>query len=301
MSADPRRMNSRWHRAAAVIIAALALGTEASAGLKVYAAGDIADCPGAAAESDAARVAQLIPADAPVLVLGDAAYPMGDSATFARCYEPTWGRFRARTYAIPGNHDYIGDGARDFMAYFGTRRPHETSFRVALGDWWLIGLDSNLKGAELARQTEWLQHELAAIRNDGRCLMAMWHHPLFSTGLHRGDGERMRAAWRALDAAGADVVLTGHEHFYEAFEPLDARGKPRATGIREFVVGTGGASLVDLSLSGNHRAYAHVHGVLELELDADRYRWGLRTVNGDVRDPGEANCRRHHAGAPLTR
>ncbi|MCG8399628.1 hypothetical protein LWS67_24375, partial [Bacillus atrophaeus] len=83
----------------------------------------------------------------------------------------------------------------------------------------------------------------------------------------------------ALADAGADLVLSGHEHFYESFGPHDRGGRPAAAGIREFVVGTGGARLVDFSMSGGHRAYARVHGVLELELDHDRYRWRFRTVD----------------------
>lgn len=109
----------------------------------------------------------------------------------------------------------------------------------------------------------------------------------------------MKPAWAALDAAGADVVLSGHEHFYESFEPLDADGAPRAIGIREFVVGTGGAHLVDLSLSSRHRAFAREHGVLELELEADRFHWTFRTVSGAVRDAGVAPCRR--AAQPVKR
>jgi hypothetical protein len=87
-------------------------------------------------------------------------------------------------------------------------------------------------------------------------------------------------------------VLSGHEHFYEAFGPVDADGTARDSGMREFVVGTGGAHLVDWSLSSGHRAFAREHGVLELELDRDRYRWAFRTVGGEVRDQGEASCRR---------
>jgi hypothetical protein len=40
-----------------------------------------------------------------------------------------------------------------------------------------------------------------------------------------------------------------------------------------------------------------VHGVLELELAADRYRYAFHTVDGDFRDRGEATCRRPHAPA----
>ena len=102
----------------------------------------------------------------------------------------------------------------------------------------------------------------------------------------------MKPAWRALDVAGADLVLVANEHFYEAFEPLDADGNPQPAGIREFVVGTGGAGLRDVSLSGKHRAFAREYGVLELELTAGSYRWSFHTVGGAVRDAGESPCRR---------
>jgi hypothetical protein len=284
-----------WRRrfaAIAAIFAALLVAPAAGAGLRVYAAGDVAECSGDPADSGAARTARLIPDGSPVLVLGDTTYPLADAATLAACYGPTWGRFLARTYAVPGNHDYVAGSPKDFLSYFGERTPRRTYFRAALGGWWIVGLDSDLGGRALARQQAWLERELASIAGDGHCVIALWHHPVFSTGLHRGDGELMKPAWAALDAAGADVVLNGHEHFYESFEPLDVDGTPRDAGIREFVVGTGGAHLLDLSLSSGHRAFAREHGVLQLELEPDRYRWAFRNVDGEVRDQGEAPCRR---------
>jgi hypothetical protein len=284
----------------AVLLTAQLAVAPANAGVRAYAAGDIADCGGRdPSATPAAATARMIPDGAAVLVLGDAAYPFATRAALEACYAPTWGRLLASTYAVPGNHDYVAGTARDFLAYFGARNPPRTYFRAPLGDWWVIGLDSDLTGRSLARQGSWLARELAAIEGDGRCIVALWHHALFSTGLHKGDGDRMKPAWAALDAAGADLVLSGHEHFYESFEPLDADGAPRETGIREFVVGTGGAHLVDLSLSRNHRAFAREHGVLELELERDLYRWTFRTVEGAVRDHGTAPCRR--AGQPVKR
>ena len=263
-----------------------------TAALQVYAAGDIAECAAGRAARGAAATARLIPDGASVLVLGDTAYPLADAATLRSCYGPTWGRFLSTTYAVPGNHDYVGGSPRAFLDYFGRRNRGRTWFRAALGDWWVIGLDSQLGGLALERQLAWLERELAAIEGDGRCIVALWHHALFSTGLHAGDGQAMKPAWRDLDRAGVDVVLSGHEHFYESFEPRDADGHERGTGIREFVVGTGGAQLLDLSLSSSHRAFARVHGVLALELEASRYRWAFRTVDGGSRDHGEAACRR---------
>jgi len=277
-------------RATACVLLLLAV-VPAALAVNVYVAGDIAECSGPAAESGAFATAQLIPDGATVFVLGDSTYPVADAPTIAACFAPTWGRFRASTYAVPGNHDYAKGSAAAFLEYFGARVPNRTWFRARVGDWWVIGLDSNLAGAQLARQQRWLTRELAAIAGDSRCIVALWHHALVSTGLHAGDGARMKPAWQALDAAGADLVLSGHEHFYESFDPTDADGKPRADGIREFVVGTGGASLVDFSLSTKHRDYGRVHGVLELALEADRYRYAFRSVGGELRDQGSASCR----------
>src|SRR5262249_33105384 len=139
-----------------------------------YAAGDIAECKGAPEKSAAAQTARMIPSDAVVLVVGDTAYPLADRATLESCYAPTWGPLLPRTYAVPGNHDYIAGSAKDFLEYFGERTPHRTWFRALVGDWWVIGLDSNLSGAALQEQQAWLEGQLHSIEGDGRCVLAMW-------------------------------------------------------------------------------------------------------------------------------
>ena len=54
----------------------------------------------------------------------------------------------------------------------------------------------------------------------------------------------MMELWRQLAAGGADVALSGHDHHYERFAPLDARGRPDPVGgMRQFVVGTGGGGV----------------------------------------------------------
>ena len=249
-------------------------------------------CPGSPADSAAAATARMLPGNATVLVLGDTAYPQADQRTLQACYQPTWGRFLAHTYAVPGNHDYVEGSPHAFLQYFGMRIPGKTWFRVALGEWWVIGLDSNIKGPELEEQRAWLEWELNSIHGDGRCILAMWHHPLFSTGLHQGDGNRMKPVWALLDQAGADLVLNGHEHFYESFDPMDAEGHKAATGLREIIAGIGGASLVDFSLYGRHKAYAREHGILELDLKPAGYQYRYRTLAGQIKDEGGASCRR---------
>jgi alkaline phosphatase len=276
-----------------VALVALAVyGCAQARAVTVYAAGDVAECRSGPAASAAARVARMIPDDAIVLIAGDTTYPRADRATLESCYTPTWGRFLPHTYAVPGNHDYVHGSAQDFLDYFGERTPHRTWFRVRVADWWVIGLDSNISGEELNEQLRWLTQQLTEIEGDGHCVLAMWHHPLFSTGLHRGDGERMRPVWAALDDAGADLVLNGHEHFYEAFEPRDAAGRIHPSGLREIIAGTGGARLVDVSIARGAKAFARVHGILELDLQRDHYSYAFRTEKGVVKDSGGSRCRR---------
>src|SRR6202043_1352166 len=103
----------------------------------------------------AAQTAKMIPPEATVFVVGDTTYPTADRATLESCYTPTWGQFLPRTYAVPGNHDYVGGSPKDFLGYFGARTPQRTWFRAQVGDWWVIGLDSNVSGPVLDEQQVW--------------------------------------------------------------------------------------------------------------------------------------------------
>jgi hypothetical protein len=276
-----------------LLVALMLVHAHAWADVVAYAAGDVAECGDEPPQfSGAAQTAKMIPPDAVVFVVGDAAYPHADRATLAACYTPTWGPFLANTYAVPGNHDYVEGSPDDFLGYFGARLAHRTWFRAQVGDWWVIGLDSNISGPALDEQQAWLESQLQAIEGDGRCVLAMWHHPVFSTGLHRKDGKRMRPAWAALEKAGADLVLNGHEHFYESFDRKNDLGKNDPNGLREIIAGTGGAGLYDLSIVPGARTYARKHGLLELHLEKDRYQYAFRTLDGHTRDAGAAQCRR---------
>jgi len=269
-------------------------------GIAVYAAGDIADCKNLQPdESGAAKTAVLISAglaadkDAIVLTLGDNTYPVGLLSEFTNCYEPTWGKFKTRTYPSPGNHDYYTPNAAGYYAYFGdiagpARRGYY-SFNV--GSWHVVSLNSYLKPEAHQAQIAWLKADLEKHRT--RCTLAYWHHPMFSSGGH-GSDTRMAEAWRLLSAANADLVLASHDHDYERFAPKDADGRLDAQGgMRQFVVGTGGAKLsplrfrkFDSEVSDNS-----THGVLKLVLKEAGYEWEfLPTEKGGFADRGTALC-----------
>ena len=251
----------------------------------VYAVGDIARCADpdprwSGAADTAAVVAAGLAQDpqAVVLTLGDHTYPRGTSAEFANCYGPTWGRFKERTWPSPGNHEYYTKDAAPYFAYFGARAGRGF-YSVNLGAWRIYSLDSNLAPAAHAQQLAWLKE---ALQNDVRavaggpppCTLAFWHHPLYSSGGH-GSVPKMRDAWMLLQEAGAELVLSGHDHDYERFAPQDANGKRDPNGLRQFVVGTGGAYPTPfLTFRANSETRdASRNGVLRLRLYAGRYDW----------------------------
>jgi hypothetical protein len=257
----------------------LLLASCAFADTTVFAAGDIARCAnrdaGWSGAADTARtVAAGLAADpaAVVLTLGDHTYPRGRTKEFSDCYGPTWGRFKDRTLPAPGNHEYYTPKAAPYFSYFG-ERAGRGYYSLELGGWHIVSLDSNLAPAQHAIQLEWLRADLAS--HPARCTLAFWHHPLYSSGGH-GSIPKMRDAWRLLQQAGAELVLSGHDHDYERFAPQDADGRlDRALGMRQFVVGTGGAYPTPflLTVDNSEMRDNGRTGVLRLRLLDGRYEW----------------------------
>ena len=253
-------------------------------------AGDIADCQ----TGGAALTVQLlnhIPGE--IFTLGDNAYPSTTAQTLADCYEPTWGRDRARTHPAPGNHDWSpSSGAAPYFAYFGAAAgpAGRGYYSFDLGAWHILSLNSNVNAKPGSPQYQWVHDDLEHAKS--ACALVYWHHPLFSSGPY-GNLPQMRDIWRMLEDAHVDIVMTGHEHSYERFAPQDADGRRDAYGIREFVVGTGGTALRPFrSVVPNSEVRdAITWGVLKLTLRESSYDWEFVPVEGGVfRDAGTAEC-----------
>jgi hypothetical protein len=264
-----------------------------SAEAVLVGAGDIASC-GSNADEATARLLDAI--EGTVFTAGDNAYGSGTARQFARCYDPTWGRHRERTLPALGNHEYQTSAARGYFGYFGAAagEPGRGFYAVDVGSWRVIVLNSNCDAVACgtdSSQAAWLRDELASRRAD--CTVAIWHHPRFSSGEH-GVDLRTAAFWDALYAAGADVIVTGHDHDYERFGPQDPNGEPdEDQGIRQFVVGTGGASLRGFGgpVTTSEVREARTHGVLELSLRTGNYDWRFVPVAGrSFSDAGSDTC-----------
>ena len=251
----------------------------------VVAAGDIAEV-GGHQQLTAERVRELDPDR--VLLLGDNQYWSGTLAEYLTLYGRTWGRFKARTRPVPGNHEYETPRAAGYFAYFGRlARPRGRSYySFDLGGWHLIALNSSIDHGPGSAQERWLRADLVATAK--RCILAYWHFPRFSSGAHQGGWGSLGTFWDDLYAARADVVLSAHEHSYERFARQTPWAKASRQGIRQFVVGTGGADLLGFAnrKPNSQRRISHTHGVLELVLHPASYDWRFVSEDGAVLDKG---------------
>jgi len=250
-------------------------------------AGDIAGCDPKYQDEATAALIDSVPGV--VFTTGDNAYPNGKSADFA-CYTSSWGRFKSRTRPVPGNHDYHTDGGAGYFRAFGPLAgpAGRGYYSYDAATWHIIALNSEIDTTE---QLAWLRADLAA--HPYPCILAYWHRPLFTSGVVHHGSKRVQPYFAALERAGAEIVLNGHNHQYERFLPQTAAGVPDERGIVEFVVGTGGAELYGFGTAQPNSAVRddRDHGVLELQLHPGWYHYEFVTVTKrDSVDAGVGTC-----------
>jgi acid phosphatase type 7 len=283
----------------AALLASLLLVAPARAADPVIAAAGDISCGSAAKPETCHQVATsdlLVGRGlAAVLTLGDNQYETGTLTAFQSWYEPSWGRVKAITHPSVGNHEYLTKDAAGYFAYFGAAAAVPNGwYSFDLGSWHLIALNSNcgiVSCSAGSPQETWLKADLAA--HPTSCTLAYWHHPRFSSGAH-GNDTALGAFWTDLYAAGADLVLVGHDHDYERFAPQTPDGMADPVyGIRELVVGTGGKSHYGFIVvkPNSEVRNADTFGVLELTLHEASYDWRFLPEAGKTfTDAGTGAC-----------
>ena len=263
-----------------------ATGSAAATDPVIGAAGDIACASFTATSSSCQQQAtsNLLVAGgySKVLSLGDQQYENGTLSDFNKYYEASWGRVKAITAPIPGNHEYQTSGASGYYDYFGALAGPRGKgyYSFDLGTWHLIGLNSNCSKVSCSAgslQEQWLRSDLAA--HPRECTLAFFHHANLTAPT--------TALRQAFFDAGGDVILTGHNHVYRRHVLRDANLNANPAGYREFIVGTGGKSV-----SGTP------FGILQLTLRSGSYDWKFISIAGATGDTGSAPC--SPGGSPPT-
>ena len=273
----------------------------------IAAAGDIVCAPGSKDPCRHLETLAVVEALAPdlVLPLGDNQYETGSENEYSAAYNLSWGRLRANSRPVPGNHEYQDDfTAKGYFDFFngpgaatgiaGERGKGYYSYNFA--DWHFVALNSNcahLSGGCRVNslQERWLREDLQANRRP--CTLAYSHHPRFSSGIN-GSTDALGPLWQALYEYGADVYLAGHDHHYERFAPQRPDGvSDPEHGVREFVVGTGGRSITPFRtiLANSEIQDTTSFGVLSMRLGPTGYQWKyLATAGMPLADSGTGTC-----------
>ena len=259
----------------------------------LLAVGDIADCDVAA---DEAVAALLTATPGTIATLGDTVYNNGSEQEFLKCFDPAWGSLKNRIRPAVGNHEYSTGEAEPYFRYFGPAAGQTGRgwYAYTLGTWQVIVLNSNcseIGGCDLdSPQGTWLQEQLAA---PTACSLVYYHHPRWSSGLH-GSSSALKDFWNLFVEKKVDLVLSGHDHHYERFAPLGREGQVNTvSGLRQFIVGTGGKSLypVKTILNGSEIRQNSTFGALQLQLHQDGYSWRFLPVDDETfQDRGSQRC-----------
>jgi len=242
------------------------------------------------------------------LALGDIQYEYGEYENFVENYGVYFGDLLPITYPATGNHEYGTEDAAGYFRYFGDRAPG-AYYSYDLGSWHVISLDSTICSAggvdcgPGSAQYDWLVADLAA--NPAACTLMYWHHPRWDwLKYQKADWTqeyellRTKPLWNLLYREGADLLLSGHNHNYSRWMPMDKQGRyDPDRGIVQFISGAGGRNLNGF---GNFhtrpdtfvRGQSDAFGILELTLRSGSYDFRFVSAPGQPRyiDAGSGDC-----------
>lgn len=161
-----------------------------------------------------------------VLMLGDNMYGGESAKDFENKFSNVYQELidgKVKFYAALGNHDQELQTKYEHFNMEG-----KEYYRIKKGNVAFYALNSNYMDK---KQVQWLNDELAKDTSEWK--VAFMHHPPYSSGGKHGSDNQLREIVEPIFVKyGVNVVLTGHDHFYE-------RTKPQK-GIYYFVSGAAG-------------------------------------------------------------
>ena len=161
-----------------------------------------------------------------VLMLGDNLYGSESAEDYRAKFESVYRPLiddKVKFYATLGNHDEVNQRHYEHFNMNG-----KEYYKFEAGNASFYGLNSNYMDK---KQVEWLEKELSKDRSEWK--ICFFHHPPYSSGKQHGSDTELREIVEPIFVKhGVNVVLAGHEHFYERLKPQK--------GIYYFISGAGG-------------------------------------------------------------
>ncbi|HEY2381151.1 MAG TPA: metallophosphoesterase [Terriglobia bacterium] len=215
------------------------------------------------------------------ILAGDNIYPNGNAKYFAKHFEQPFAALlkeQVRFYAVLGNHD-VREGRQDQIRYplfnMGGQNYYTLQFGNGLLD--IFMLDSTDCGTV---QLTWVEQQLR--HSAARWKLAVFHHPLYSSGTKHGSDLGLRRKLEPLFVRyGVNAAFSGHDHIYERVMPQQ--------GVQYFVTGAGGDLYrggVDLRSPFRAASYDEDNHFMLLEVSPDQIDFQAITETGRIIDRG---------------
>ena len=234
----------------------------------IGASGDISNVPGGGrGDTQTARLLDRASGNGIglVLPLGDLQYECGEYANFLAAYDLSWGRHKAISRPVVGNHEYgcttasLGqeDQAAGYYRYWGAQSPpHPGYYKFTYQGWDFFVINTTfgvLSSTERAGQLAWFKGALKA--STAKCQVVLGHHPYRATKSPHAGEPGLADYWPHMVNADVDLYLAGHNHSYERGAPIRTMGNIDTTtaggdgkmGVRWVVAGLGGRSIIGFS------------------------------------------------------
>ncbi|HET6670686.1 MAG TPA: metallophosphoesterase [Pyrinomonadaceae bacterium] len=210
-----------------------------------------------------------------VLMMGDNMYggesPRDYKLKFEDVYRPLLD-MKVKFYASLGNHD---EPAQRFYQYF--NMDGKEYYRFTKGNAAFYALNSNYLDK---KQLQWLESELAKDTSEWK--ICFFHHPPYSSGGKHGSDKQLREVVEPIFVKyGVNLVLTGHDHFYERIKPQK--------GIYYFVSGAGGklrSGDVRDNSSITDKAFDRDMSFMVAEIVGDQFYFQTVSRTGETVDSG---------------
>jgi predicted MPP superfamily phosphohydrolase len=216
-----------------------------------------------------------------VLGAGDNIYPNGSSRYFAKNFEQPFANLikdEVKFYMALGNHD-VESGRQD--------QNHYPLFNMSGSNYYIISRGNGLVDFFMLDTTDFDNTQTSWLENSLRSSKALWkiavfHHPIYSSGKKHGSNMRLRKQLEPLFTRyGVQVAFSGHDHIYERTKPQN--------GIQYFVTGAGGKTRRgDIHLNSEFRAMSYDQDNQFMLVEVDEKEIAFKTIceTGELIDSG---------------
>ena len=210
-----------------------------------------------------------------VLMLGDNMYGGESAGDFVKKFSDPYKQLlteQVKFYAALGTHDQALQ-----KNYVNFNMDGKEYYRFKKGNVAFYALNSNYMDA---KQVKWLTDELAKDTSEWK--VAFMHHPPYSSGGKHGSDSQLREVIEPIFVKyGVNVVLTGHDHFYERIKPQK--------GIYYFVSGAAGklrSGDIDERSGLTAKGYDRDLSFMLFEVDGKQMHFQAISRTGETIDSG---------------